>query len=249
MADHTDAFLSHNWGNDENDRDNHQCVSLINEELKARGYKTWFDEENLAGNIEVEMAQGIEQSEGVIVFITRKYYEKVNGNKAGDNCQKEFRYASKIKTRAKMVPVVMEEFKRLATPWKGLVGINLGGEMYVDISGNIENKTYLSQKIELLLTQLLAKGIQPMRGKFNSLSRNMTVKNSSFSAKYSIKHFGVLILLVSDGPSKYLLTICVLVRKLSNSYDHFLMLSEFSELLGEAFLISFNSPNLIFQWG
>ena len=39
MTDHTDVFLSHNWGNDEYDRDNHQHVSLIDEELKARGYK------------------------------------------------------------------------------------------------------------------------------------------------------------------------------------------------------------------
>ena len=222
MTDHTDVFLSYNWGNDEYDRDNHQHVSLIDEELKARGYKIWFDEENLGGNIDVEMAKGIEQSLGMIVFITRRYYEKVNGENAGDNCQKEFQHASKIRTRAKMVPVVMEEFMCQSTPWKGLVGINLGREMYVDMSGDVENKTYLSQKMELLLTQLQSKGIQPMQGKFNSLFRNMTVKTTAFSAKYSIKHFEILILPMLDDPSKYLLTICAFVRKLSNSWDHFL---------------------------
>ena len=166
MADCTDVFLSHNWGKDEYGRDNHQRVSSINEKLKAHGYKTWFDEEKLTGNIDEKMAQGIEQTKGVIVFITRRYYEKVNGENAGDNCQKEFQHASKIKTRAKMVPVVMEKFMRDSTPWFGLVGINLGGEMYVDMSGNIENKTYLSQQMELLLRQLQSKGIQPMQGKF-----------------------------------------------------------------------------------
>ena len=166
MADCTDVFLSHNWGKDEYGRDNHQRVSSINETLKAHGYKTWFDEEKLTGNIDGKMAQGIEQTKGVIVFITRRYYEKVNGENARDNCQKEFQHASKIKTRAKMVPVVMEKFMRDSTPWLGLVGINLGGEMYVDMSGDIENKTYLSQQMELLLRQLQSKGIQPMQGKF-----------------------------------------------------------------------------------
>ena len=166
MAARTDVFLSHDWGKDEYGRDNHQRVSLINDELKARGYKTWFDEEKLAGNIDMEMAQGIEQTEGVIAFITRRYYEKVNGENARDNCQKEFQHASEIKTRAKIVPVVMEESMRDATPWKGLAGINIGREMYVDMSGDIENKAYLNQKMELLLRQLQSKGIQPVQGIF-----------------------------------------------------------------------------------
>ena len=166
MAARTDVFLSHDWGKDEYGRDNHQRVSLINDELKARGYKTWFDEEKMAGNIDMEMAQGIEQTDGVIAFITRRYYEKVNGENARDNCQKEFQHASEIKTRAKIVPVVMEGSMRDATPWKGLVGINIGREMYVDMSGDIENKAYLNQKMELLLRQLQSKGIQPVQGIF-----------------------------------------------------------------------------------
>ena len=196
MSARTDVFLSHDWGKDEYGRDNHQRVSLINDELKARGYITWFDKEKLAGNIDVEMAQGIEQTEGVIAFITRRYYEKVNGENARDNCQKEFQHASEIKTRAKIVPVVMEESMRDATPWKGLVGINIGKEMYVDMSGDIENKAYLNQKMELLLRQLQSKGIQPVQGIFFSLLSNVSVKTSFISAKYSIKQFEVLTLLV-----------------------------------------------------
>ena len=75
MTARTDVFLSHNWGKDEYGRNNHQRVSFINEELKARGYKTWFDEEKLPGNIDEKMAREIERTEGVIVFITRSYYE------------------------------------------------------------------------------------------------------------------------------------------------------------------------------
>ena len=166
MADHTDVFLSHNWGEDEDGRDNHKRVSIINEELKTHGYKTWFDEEKMAGNIDEKMAQGIDQTKGVIIFITRRYYEKVNGENAGDNCKKEFQYASKVKTPARMVPVVMEKSARDLAPWLGLVGINLGGEMYVDMSGDMENKTYLSQQMKLLLRQLQSKGIQQVQGNF-----------------------------------------------------------------------------------
>ena len=164
MTARTNVFLSHNWGKDEYGRNNHQRVSFINEELKARGYKTWFDEEKMTGNIDEKMARGIERTEGVIVFITRKYYEKVNGNNARDNCQKEFQHASNIKTREKMVPVVME---KLPIPWLGLVGINLGGEIYIDMSGDIENETYLSQQMELLSKELKNKGIHPVQGKLS----------------------------------------------------------------------------------
>ena len=164
MTARTDIFLSHNWGNDEYGRNNHQRVSFINEKLKLSGFRTWFDEEQLTGNIDEEMARGIEETKGVIVFITQRYYNKVNGKKAGDNCQKEFQHASKIKTRAKMVPVVMEKVMCDLNPWLGLVGINIGGEKYIDMSGDIEDETYLSQQMELLLKELKSKGIQPMQG-------------------------------------------------------------------------------------
>lgn len=204
----TDVFLSHNWGNDECGRNNHQRVSLINEELKARGYKTWFDEEKMTGNIDKKMARGIERTKGVIVFITRKYYEKVNGIDAGDNCQKEFQHASKIKTSAKMVPVAMEKLMCDSTPWEGLVGINLGGEMYVDMSGDIENETYLSQQMELLSKELQSKGIHPKQGKLSFNFQYYVEKTAvPFSAEYPIKHYEMLTLPLLDVLRKCLLTI------------------------------------------
>lgn len=89
---YTDVFLSHNW---EEDSVNHKRVSLINKKLVELGYKTWFDENNMLGCIDEKMAQGIEHTEAVIVFLTREYHEKVNGKNARDNCKKEFIYASK----------------------------------------------------------------------------------------------------------------------------------------------------------
>lgn len=45
MTHNTDRFLTHNWRKDELDRNNHDRVSTINEELKILGYQTWLDEE------------------------------------------------------------------------------------------------------------------------------------------------------------------------------------------------------------
>lgn len=160
----TDVFLSHNWGKDESGRDNHHRVSLINKELKALGYKTWFDEEKIAGNIAEKMSLGIEQTKGVIVFITWKYHEKVNGKNAADNCRKEFMYASEKKTPSKMIAVVMEECMHGTDTWTGLIGIHLCGQMYVDMSGDLENRFYLCKQIKRLQKELQSKGIQPVSG-------------------------------------------------------------------------------------
>ena len=44
----TDAFLTHDWGVT---GDNHRNVAKINASLQELGVTTWFDEEQLQGNI------------------------------------------------------------------------------------------------------------------------------------------------------------------------------------------------------
>ena len=164
MVPGTDIFLSHNWGKDESGRDNHERVSIINKELKKIGYQTWFDSERMRGGIVAKMAQGIEQTKGVIAFITRRYHDKVNGMNAGDNCQLEFNYASRKKTRLKMVAVVMESCMCDTSRWDGSIGIHLGGEIYVDMSGDLKDRTYLNEQMKVLQNELQSKGIQPTTG-------------------------------------------------------------------------------------
>ena len=160
----TDVFLSHNWGKDESGRDNHHRVSVVNKELKKLGYQTWFDDEKLTGSIVPTMSQGIDETNGVIVFITKRYLEKVNSNEAGDNCKLEFDYASRRITKSKMVPVVMEESMREPKTWTRSVGMILGGELYIDMTGDLENRTYLSKQMEVLQKELQSKGIQSLPG-------------------------------------------------------------------------------------
>ena len=118
----------------------------------------------MEGHIRENMSKGNGQDKGVITFITRRYHDKVNTKNYEDNCKIEFDYVSRTKTGSKMVPLVMEKGMRDINSWKGLVGSLLGGHLYVDMSGNLENKTYFSQQLKLLQGRLRSKGIQPLSG-------------------------------------------------------------------------------------
>ena len=164
MASGTHVFLSHNWGEDDSGRDNHYRVSLINKELKKLGYQTWFDADRMTGDIVKQMSQGIEQTEGVLVFITRRYLEKVTGENSSDNCKLEFEYATRNKTNSKMIAVVMEKCMSNSHEWTGAVGMHLGGRIYVDMTGDLVDKAYLSKQMEVLQREIQSIGIQLLPG-------------------------------------------------------------------------------------
>lgn len=157
----TDVFLSHNWGNDKSGRDNHFRVSLINKELQGVGYQTWFDRDRMKGDLFEQMAQGIENTQSVIVCITQEYIDKVNSENAGDNCKREFNYAAIKKTSSNMVAVLMEREMCDTRKWTGSVGLHLSSKMYIDMSGDLKNKTYLSQQMNRLKEELQFMGIRP----------------------------------------------------------------------------------------
>jgi hypothetical protein len=118
----TDCFLTHDWGIDQYGRNNHDRVSRINEDLKKRGFITWFDSDRMIGNIVAQMTSGIDNCQFVIVFITLNYIQKVGGTNSNDNCRIEFNYAQLQLGGSKMIPVVMEERVRDTKTWKGTVG-------------------------------------------------------------------------------------------------------------------------------
>ena len=161
MTHNFDVFLSHNWGKDEEGRDNHHRVSLINMELKKNGYRTWFDNDQMHGEIVNCMADGIEGSNGVIAFITKKYHDKVNGENFHDNSKLEFSYAVKTKTSSKIVAVVMEQGMCDTINWKRSIGMHLSGKLYINMSGELTNEQYLIQQMDLLLNELKFMGIEP----------------------------------------------------------------------------------------
>ena len=75
-----DCFLSHDWGIDEEGRPNHVRVEHVCAKLQASGLSVWFDAEQMAGDINAAMTDGVDRSATVIIFITRNYLRKVAGH-------------------------------------------------------------------------------------------------------------------------------------------------------------------------
>jgi hypothetical protein len=162
------AFLTHDWGQDGSGRPNHERVSRINAMLKQRGIVTWMDEERMEGNIVSQMCAGIDDSSTCVVFITHNYLEKVGGENMADNCKKEFLYADRRKTAKLMIPVVMEEdggahaHVRDPSSWRGPVGMSLGGQLYVDMSGDVNSPPFQEKVDELVANIQRLTEAQPM---------------------------------------------------------------------------------------
>ena len=73
------ASRAHDWGTDEKGRDNHARVAAVHAALTAAGMRCWFDEEQMQGDINARMTEGVDTSAVVVVFITKRYCAKVAG--------------------------------------------------------------------------------------------------------------------------------------------------------------------------
>ena len=146
-----DVFLSHNWGNDELQRDNHHRISLLNQALHQIGIITWFDEDKMEGDITQRMCEGIDNSTAVIVCITRTYNNKLNSPNR-DNCKKEFQYAE-LRTN-NLIGLVMEPDMRDTKQWTGPLGMTLGQHLYLDFTED----TNTTQVCTAILDRLRAFG-------------------------------------------------------------------------------------------
>jgi len=138
------TFLTHNWGEDMQKRNNHKRVVQFKKELAEHGIENlWLDEERMTGNIVQQMCDGIDDSKLVIVFITQSYIDKVAGRSTKgthDNCLLEFRYAARKKGTSNLIAVAMEEACTDAANWDGPVSFYLGGELYYSFKHNSELK-------------------------------------------------------------------------------------------------------------
>jgi len=124
------GFLTHSWVPDCLGRETHARVSRINDGLKARGMATWFDGDKMQDDVVDKMISGIDDSAVIVVLITEAYVHKVGSGNNADNCRKEFSYANRQKTSARMIPVPMEPAVANPNAWTGPVGMELGGLLY-----------------------------------------------------------------------------------------------------------------------
>ncbi|GBG30492.1 Ankyrin repeat and protein kinase domain-containing protein 1 [Hondaea fermentalgiana] len=140
------AFLTHDWGDDDS---NHRLVSSINAMLQDAGIETWFDGERLNGNIPLQIMRGIENSRKVVVFITRRYMEKV-GQDSSDYCKDEYQAAVNVLGPENMIPVVVDPEMLDTRTWTGLLQYNLGSLLYIDFTSPAKreaNFSFLLQQI------------------------------------------------------------------------------------------------------
>ena len=109
-------------------------MKRLNQLIKEHGISTWFDEEQMTGDVREKMGEGIDTTRTMVVFITERYIEKVAGKgKAGDkdNCKYEFNYSVDVLGPSKLVPVVMEQRAANTGDWIGQVSRRVGTTLYL----------------------------------------------------------------------------------------------------------------------
>jgi len=162
------AFASHDWGRN---GANHARVAKVVFELRKCGVHVWFDDTHMKGNIMDAMCRGIEESDVVLVFVTRNYMTKVERGDDTDNVRREFMFASA--TPQKFVPIRFDP--ELPRTWTGPLRMMLGFSLYVDLSGEIGERG---------ITQLLTamKHVVPQTTWRTAVARTAKPKSSSSSS-------------------------------------------------------------------
>jgi hypothetical protein len=150
------CFLTHTWQKDEEGRPTHDRVARVHAGLRDRGVQSWFDEESMRGDVVDQMVAGIETSAVIVVFITKKYIDKVASGNASDNCRREFMYADRKKTASRMIPVPMERCVADPNQWNGPVGMTLGGLLY-EASFMTDDEASFNRNLDMLAGQILRK--------------------------------------------------------------------------------------------
>jgi hypothetical protein len=132
---HKDIFLSHAWGHDDNNRNNHKRVKNLSRLLQEKGYSVWLDENDLLGNIDNSIMKGITNSMVVLVCLTEKYCNKINNsvydNSPNDNCYKEWNFC--LFKQKKIIPVIMEKkMEDIFLNTDGVIQMYLNNVMFIN---------------------------------------------------------------------------------------------------------------------
>ena len=183
---HRQLFFSHTWQTDKLGRDNHKRVYDLAKKLKKCGWTIWIDEDDMKGNIDAAMADGIDNSEAVIVCLTEGYCIKVNETakdpRKRDNCLKEWTYAN-VRNKL-MIPVIMEPCLSSITNWPpGVVSLYFGSTLYINGAKDDLNFTTIS-----LAKMLEQYKLQPA---INTSTQEISTQEISTQDKLKIINRGV----------------------------------------------------------
>jgi hypothetical protein len=140
-------FLSHAWGKDNLNRDNHLRCKELTRILTNKGYSIWFDDNEMYGNIDSAVMKGINNCHAVLICLTEKYCNKINNaihmQTPNDNCFKEWNY-SLFKQKI-IIPIIMEPcMNDILLHQDGVIQMYLNSTMYIDLSDRFEHDNGLS---------------------------------------------------------------------------------------------------------
>ena len=185
-------FISHAWGNDGLDRDNHERCKLLYHKLVERKYSAWIDDNEMYGNIDSAIMKGINNAKAVIVCLTEKYCNKINNavvyNLPNDNCYKEWNY-SLFKQKI-IIPVIMEpKMREIYIKQDGVVQMYFNSTLYIDASEDLDlavNKICFTLKNNCIYNEKFTK-------KFNNIKKLDTLFTllnfRTFKNNYNNKSF------------------------------------------------------------
>ena len=134
-----EIFLSHAWGKDSLNRDNHIRCKELAKKLIDSGYKVWFDSNDLYGNIDSSIIKGINNSKIVLICLTNSYCNKINNavhmQCPNDNCFKEWNYS--LFKKKTIIPILMEPtMKETFLNGDGVIQLYLNSTMFIDMTDN-----------------------------------------------------------------------------------------------------------------
>jgi hypothetical protein len=154
----THAFLTHAWGRESDNYENHRLVGKIYSELKTRyNMKMWFDQDYIQGSIVDEIIAGMSHTKCMIVFLTKQYEAKIIDEKEGKLCKLEFDNALMTFGHDRLIPVIMEEEMLNPVNWSNKVKAVFGSTKFIDFTGlPTMTEERLSEKCEELF-QLVMK--------------------------------------------------------------------------------------------
>ena len=134
-----EIFISHAWGYDELERDNHYRCKEIADKLIQNNYGVWFDEYDMHGLIDNAIMKGINNCKIFVLCLTKKYCDKinnaVNNNFLNDNCYKEWNYC--LFKQKIIIPIIMEPCMKNIYFQDGIIQMYLNSTMYIDCTNNI----------------------------------------------------------------------------------------------------------------
>jgi len=143
-----DVFLAHDWGAAGDNFPTHEKVKRINRLLKEQCITTWFDDSNMGAITDVGVAEGIRQSRAVIIFITKRYSNRLENQK--NNCTKEFLYAVGHKEieNGEIIPVVLDKEMQDHNNWGDRLELNVPRvNMYISMTSSEEVEGQLDELV------------------------------------------------------------------------------------------------------